>query len=96
MQPRDFADDLASSAERFAKKKKKQKTDCLKSTESTPCNSPHLGAILVEDTQPRGSPLPVRSPISIIYLPLLSVCRDELFVVKYYRVYSNFVQLKKR
>ncbi|XP_061181623.1 microcephalin-like [Saccostrea echinata] len=58
MQPRDFEDDLASSAERFAKKKKKQEIDRLKSTESTPCNSPLLGAILVEDTQPRGSPLP--------------------------------------
>lgn len=59
MQPRDFEDDLASSAERFAKKKKKLEMDRLKSTETTPCNSPLLGAVLVEDTQPRGSPLPV-------------------------------------
>lgn len=56
MQPRDFEDDLASSAERFAKKKKKLEMDRLKSTETTPCNSPLLGAVLVEDTQPRGSP----------------------------------------
>lgn len=59
MQPRDFEDDLASSAERFAKKKKKLEMDRLKSTETTPCNSPLLGAVLVEDTQQRGSPFPV-------------------------------------
>lgn len=35
MQPRDFEDDLASSAERFAKKKKKLEMDRLKSTETT-------------------------------------------------------------
>lgn len=77
MQPRDFEDDLASSAERFAKKKKKLEMDRLKSTETTPCNSPMLGAVLVEDTQPRGSPLLVYIYPDVIksFLTYSSNCR---------------------
>ncbi|KAL3867871.1 hypothetical protein ACJMK2_040717 [Sinanodonta woodiana] len=49
MQPRNFEDDLASSAERCLKKRRKEELDKLKSNENTPKFSPRL--ILALDTQ---------------------------------------------
>lgn len=93
MQPRDFEDDLASSAERFAKKKKKLEMDRLKSTETTPCNSPLLGAVLVEDTQPRGSPFPVYIYPQVIKSFLTYKCK-AVIVGRLMNVYGALELLK--
>ncbi|XP_033738214.1 microcephalin-like [Pecten maximus] len=63
MQPRDFDEDVANSAERCTKRKRK--VDLLKmGKDSTPCNSPGLGGILVWETQPR-SPEEIPTPLRL-------------------------------
>ncbi|OWF35919.1 uncharacterized protein LOC110442362 [Mizuhopecten yessoensis] len=63
MQPRDFDEDVANSAERCTKRKRK--VELLKSCkESTPFNSPSLGGILVMETQPR-SPEEIPTPLRL-------------------------------
>lgn len=55
MQPVDFNDDVANSAERCTKRKIKrlELVDKLKSNDSTPVTSPLISKILVLETQPR-------------------------------------------
>ncbi|KAJ8306383.1 hypothetical protein KUTeg_016928, partial [Tegillarca granosa] len=55
MQPVDFNDDVANSAERCTKRKMKrlELVDKLKSNDSTPVTSPLISKILVLETQPR-------------------------------------------
>ncbi|XP_060083264.1 microcephalin-like [Ylistrum balloti] len=63
MQPRDFDEDVANSAERCTKRKRK--VELLKiGKDSTPCNSPGLGGILVMETQPR-SPEEIPTPLRL-------------------------------
>ncbi|XP_069126699.1 LOW QUALITY PROTEIN: microcephalin-like [Argopecten irradians] len=63
MQPCDFDEDVANSAERCTKRKRK--FDLLKAgKDSTPCNSPGLGGILVWKTQPR-SPEEIPTPLRL-------------------------------
>jgi hypothetical protein len=53
MQPSNFDDVVANSAERCINKRKRQFVDRLQSSDNTPQNSPNLGRILVQETQPR-------------------------------------------
>lgn len=64
MQPSNFDEEVANSAERFNKKKRKL-VDRLQSSESTPQNSPNLGRILVQETQPR-TPVDMKTPIRLL------------------------------
>ncbi|KAL4236314.1 BRCA1 associated RING domain 1 [Mactra antiquata] len=53
MQPKDFEEELANSAKRVARKRKKENMmNNLRGGDCTPSNSPYLGTILVQDTQP--------------------------------------------
>lgn len=53
MQPSNFYDDMANSAERCTNRRKRQFVDRLQPSDNTPQNSPNLGRILVQETQPR-------------------------------------------
>lgn len=75
MQPTTFEDEVANSAERYNKKKKKL-VDKLQSTDKTPQNSPNLGRILVQETQPR-------TPVSLMYIMCLIVFNATVIIFMY-------------
>ncbi|XP_063412281.1 microcephalin-like [Mytilus trossulus] len=64
MQPSNFDEEVANSAER-CNKRKKQLVEKLQSSECTPQNSPNLGRILVQETQPR-TPIDINTPIRLL------------------------------
>ncbi|VDH90459.1 microcephalin [Mytilus galloprovincialis] len=64
MQPSNFEEEVANSAER-CNKRKKQLVEKLQSSECTPQNSPNLGRILVQETQPR-TPIDINTPIRLL------------------------------
>ncbi|KAK3091918.1 hypothetical protein FSP39_023727 [Pinctada imbricata] len=69
MQPVDFEEELANSAERCAKRKRRRDKKTTVSTNATPTDSPHIQSrILVPDTQPRTPMNDMSTPIRL-YIP---------------------------
>lgn len=80
MQPTAFEDEVANSAERYNKKKKKV-LDKFQTSETTPQNSPNLGRILVQETQPRTPVRKMSIEISFSDLSFLFLIQMLSFVV---------------